>query len=756
MRNNVQASPDDIDVVEIAAAIKRNLVKLLLASLLVGLVTFVALTKMTPKYKSIAQLQFGGRAVVTQNAADPTGMRRSGDVLVKVDKQAVASQVAVIKSRDLALKLIDKLDLRKNREFNTALVGKGIVGSLLAAVGLGGSDANISEEDRILMQYDKALKVYQGKDSRVITIEFSSADPNLAAKAANTLAELYLAGRVKRTVKQSANTSSYLKPEIDKLRHQVQLAESAVEDFRGRHNLYAAGATSQRGTLNNEQLSELTRELTRAQTQKSEADARARTIRELMLRGAADASPDVMRSPLIQRLQDQRVRVERQISELSATLLPRHPRMRQLRADLAGLNRQLRNEVRKIVDGLAKEATVAGRRVAAIQASIDRLKQQVRNSGGNRAKLAELERDAKVKRQQLEVLQAQYQAAIARQRISTVPLEAELFSRARPSTIPALKRGPISALAMTGTFLLGLALVITRELLKGSRSGGGSTPNRGRRATDRHRAGDLEPGPALATVPASGSVHPAVTASQLAGGSARSDYIQDDMLPPVSSVERYAQLDSVMSLAKYLQEHAKGQNGYRTLIAPQRGGDVTSAEQAIELARMLGARGRQVILIDWSANERGLAHHMKLTSRPGMNDLLLGSAGFEDVIRKLDGSDVHFIASGSARKRGDNSIDENRLNLILDALDDAYDHIIVHGDHNGARELFETIQGRFDAGVSIVDPLAGVDALAQPPGTFLGFEVEDLNIIQLVSSAGAARVQHGSAPSTFAPSEARI
>ena len=97
-------------------------------------------------------------------------------------------------------------------------------------------------------------------------------------------------------------------------------------------------------------------------TARAEAEARAREAREIAARGAGETLPDVQKSQLVPRLVEQRVRVERQIAELSATLLPAHPRMKQLNADLAGLNRQIRTEVGKIVDGLEREAKVSAMR----------------------------------------------------------------------------------------------------------------------------------------------------------------------------------------------------------------------------------------------------------------------------------------------------------------------------------------------------------------------------------------------------------
>ncbi len=751
MRNNAQASADDIDIVEVFAAIKRNIIKLIAASLLVGAATFVVLTKMTPKYNAVAQLQFGGRAVVSQVGNSAARNVGANDVLLKVDKEAVASQVAVIKSRDLAIELIEDLNLKQNREFNSALGGGSLVAKVLHQMGLSGSDANITADDRVLAQYDKALKVYQGKDTRVISIEFTSSDPKLSARAANKLAQLYLAGRVTRTVRQSVNASSYLKPEIAKLQRQVQIAESVVEEYRGRHNLFEGGGASQRGTLNNEQLSELTRELTRAQTVRSEADARAKTIRELMLRGSADASPDVMRSPLMQRLQDQRVRVERQVSELSATLLPAHPRMKQLRADLRGLNRQLRAQVSKIVDSMSKEATVAARRVASIQRSVDDLKSQVRNSGGKRAKLAELKRDAKAKRQQLEQLLARYQNALARQQYSAVPLEAELFSKARASTIPSVKRGPLSALAMAATFLLGLALVVTKELLSGSRSGGGASAGYGRRASDRQMPAQPALGAApqtQATATGAGSAAPAAgSAAAVTGIAAAAAATQKNTTPDAALVEAAPHNDDIespvilsciASVANYMQGQKKDAQGYRVMAASATDGNASAAKQAIELATRLGAKGAQVILLDWCPNGSGLAYYLKQLSHPGLSELLQDTASFEQVIKRLSDSQVHFIASGADQPAGASNLDQERLNLILDALDEAYDYIVVYGDNSAARELFLATEGRFDAGITIVGDGKKTATAVDGPGVFLGFEVTDLDIIRCKSDAVSA------------------
>ena len=75
-------------------------------------------------------------------------------------------------------------------------------------------------------------------------------------------------------------------------------------------------------------------------------------------------------------------------------------------------------------------------------------------------------------------------------------------------------------------------------------------------------------------------------------------------------------------------------------------------------------------------------------------------------------------------------IEPDQLNLVLDALDEAYDHIIVAGGQEDARFLFEAIQGRFDAGVLVADGKKRISVLEDPAGTFLGFEVSDIDVIR--------------------------
>jgi tyrosine-protein kinase Etk/Wzc len=415
-----------------------------------------------------------------------------------------------------------------------------------------------------------------------------------------------------------------------------------------------------------------------------------------MLRGAGETLPDVQKSLLVPRLVEQRVRVERQIAELSATLLPAHPRMKQLNAELAGLNRQIRSEVEKVVDGLEREAKVAGLREDAIKGRIEEAKKRVVGAGPDDVKLRALESLAKSKRAEFERLQGQLESARTTSDAKAVPVEVQIVSRARPSSEKAWpKAGMITLLAMTATLLLGLAFVVTRELFAMARLG---------------LVGD-EP---------AGVQNSLVTA-------ARDAALQGSAQPPEN-------VRTVPALARRLVARAQGRAGYRSLVAGENAG-AEAGRIGIELARQLAGLGRQVILLDWSLDGVGLAAELGVSPRLGITDVLSGRASFEDVIARLAASDAHVIAAGSSAAGTAAAKDKDRVNMLLDALDDAYDHVVITGKWADVRDLFTTIEGRIDAGVVV----AGSED-ATLPGNFLGFTVADLEVFRY-EMAGQERVE---------------
>jgi uncharacterized protein involved in exopolysaccharide biosynthesis/Mrp family chromosome partitioning ATPase len=452
---------EDVDLRSLGRALWRAKGWIVSLALGAGVVTLIGLSAVRPLYTSESRIFIeNDSSPFTRTAAD-----LGRDQLQALDEQAVQSQVQVLTSRDLALAVAKTLDLANNPEFAKDS-GASLLGRLMGRFGLGrGSDK--SELEKAADPFEEHLRVYALNKSSVIAVDYVSGDPSLAAAAANGLAEAYIDWQRQAKLEQTKDATTWLSAQIEELRSKVSESEAAAEQFRSSNGLFEG---SNNITLNAQQLSELNSQVILAKAQKSEAEARARLIKKMLdEKSDIDATPEVLKSELIGRLIEQRVQVQRQLAELSATLMPSHPRIMQLNSELADVRSQIRQEGEKIVRGLENEAEVANARETSLRGSLNEVKSQASGQSDAEIKLRALEREAKANRDLLESYLARYRDASSRHDMGAVPANATIVSRAHASSQPSFpKRGPFAALAAVATALLALAFVLSRELIGGA------------------------------------------------------------------------------------------------------------------------------------------------------------------------------------------------------------------------------------------------------------------------------------------------
>ena len=376
----------------------------------------------------------------------------------------MTSQVQLVQSRDLAREIIKKNKLAERPEFDPVLQGISPLKSLLALVGIGRDPFSLTPEERVLEAYYERFTAYAVDKSRVIVVEFQSRDPELAARVANSIAEGYLVLQQDARQQQAKSASQWLSGEIESLRKKVAEAESRVEDFRSKSSLFVGTNNT---TLSNQQMGEINTQLNNARALKSDAESKARLIKEMLQSGKPIEASEVLNSELIRRLSEQRVTLRAQLAEQSSTLLDGHPRIKELKAQLADLDRQLREEAGKVSRSLENDARIAGGRVEGLSASLDQLKKQASSTNGQDVQLRALEREAKAQRDLLESYLAKYREANTRENIEAAPADGRIISRATVSNTPAYpKKLPIVLIATLATLLLTSGAIATGELLR--------------------------------------------------------------------------------------------------------------------------------------------------------------------------------------------------------------------------------------------------------------------------------------------------
>ena len=172
---------------------------------------------------------------------------------------------------------------------------------------------------------------------------------------------------------------------------------------------------------------------------------------------------ELLNSELILRLSEQRATLSAQLAGQSSTLLDGHPRIKELKARLADLDRQLREEASKVSRSLDNDARIAGGRADSFSASFEQLKKQASSTNGQDVQLRALERDAKAQRDLLESYLAKHREAATRENIDSDPSDGRIVS---PATVSNIRDYPKKLLIVWITTLATFLLIVTIELLR--------------------------------------------------------------------------------------------------------------------------------------------------------------------------------------------------------------------------------------------------------------------------------------------------
>ncbi|MEM8977216.1 MAG: hypothetical protein AAGD43_34630, partial [Pseudomonadota bacterium] len=205
----------------------------------------------------------------------------------------------------------------------------------------------------------------------------------------------------------------------------------------------------------------------------------------------------------------------------------------------------------------------------------------------------------------------------------------------------------------------------------------------------------------------------------------------------VDEYEEEADDMTIHGVAEHLLQRGDEVAGFRTIIIGETHG-IDASQEGMDLARLLSEAELQVVVIDCNTDSESFCDTIGLACRPGITELLAGTASFDDVITHIPNSKVHHISLGHGASDEDFYFDGDDLNAVLDALDDVYDQILVVGRYRTAQALFEAVEGRFDAGISVSDARVQRSIVEATDETFLGFEVTDIDIIRIERSEPTA------------------
>lgn len=664
---------------------------LMLSCLVIGTVLgFGLVTTTKPKYQAESRILIDNFST----PYDSANVAQSSSRDTRVDERNIASEVAVMQSENLGKRVVTALNLNERPEFDPMKTGLGMLKQVLIATGFSDDPRMMTVEQRAFNQFSGSLTVYPVPDSNVIGIKYTSGDRELTAAVANAVAETYVLNTRETRSGDTDRASQWLSSQIEGLRLKVSQSDAAVEKYRSDVGLIKG----QSATLNAQEISELNSQITLAEAANTEAKAKADEIRSMLeTRGNVEGSSEVLASPTIQRLQEQQASAERKYTELSATYLPNHPKMIAAQKEIVDVERRIRREALKVVDGLQGQAKIAAARAASLRKSLEGLKDREGGAAQDEVKLKELEREAKANRDQLEIMLARFADSNTRQNLALQPGFARIIQTASVPPSPFFpKVGPIMVLASLAGLGLGIGLAFLFEIMsQATRMNeallAGSEDNVRNRHPAREAMGQRFEIPQLDMT----GMEPAETPPVVAPVPFAPTNVVNVPTAPItlasipqarSGVEARALLAALASggsihgtigqLSLHLQS-MRSNGDFKACAVAGVGGGSEGAALALALARNFADSGLKTILVDLEAQRSLIPDLIELPHAPGLTELLTGTSDFSKAIQRDRTSPLQFIRHGGMEVAAEAQLPV-RMEAIIKTLSGIYDVVVLH------------------------------------------------------------------------------
>jgi capsular exopolysaccharide synthesis family protein len=599
---------------------------------------YAALSLVTPQYR--------GRAVLTIDAPNAQflavpSMTRDATLELPL----VETQAQMLRSPELASRVIDQLGLRKDEELNpsaavrSAQDAKGIravffrvagqghqlaaaVGGWLTStkrrLGLEAEDpkppfafeslAQSPNDDPVVRRFLDRQKVATIDKSNAFTVEYSSKNPYVAAEVANAMARAFIASEIEQKRLRAVEASASLTPWLADLKARVLRAEHAAAEFRA-----DAGLTKvNEATLPEHQLADVNKQLISARADRLQAEARLQQLKRSTV-DSTQASPDVLRSPLIQALRQQESEIMRRLAELSTVYGDKHPAVRNVRSELANVRKKINEEINRIGASLQDELATARGREELLDSNLQKLEQRTTKLNGAAVRLNELEREA-------DALRSVYKQILPR--VTEIQLQAQHETSnvrlAAASVVPTSpyfpKKRPAMMAVTLGSFLAALGIALVRERIF-----------RGFSFTDevQHATGL----PVIALLPTVSGRRLAAPEVVAAG---KADPFFREALRSVQT-----------ALLLTSQDTAK-----TVLVTSSVSGEGKSSLSAA-LATQMARAGRRCLLIDCDLRMPTAHKILGLRDDAGLLQYLAGQISRDELVQ-VHRTGLHFIASGAS------------------------------------------------------------------------------------------------------------
>jgi capsular exopolysaccharide synthesis family protein len=579
------------------------------------------------------------------------------------------AEIEVLKSRGLAAKVIEKLNLLSYAEFNPSLrvpeerlldflkylnpktwIPASWKQTVKEAIRGEVEIIEPTEEEMADRKMVTATNILLGKLnvsaiewSNVLTIQVNSLSPVLAARIANELPEAYMRDQLQSRFDATEKANAWLTEQLADLEIQVVESERAVEIYREEHNLTKSTTT----TIQSEQLSELNSQLIVVRADRAQAEARLAQLMRLVDAGGQgiEMAGDVLSSSQVQQLRRQEAEVLQRESELAVEYGPKHPLMLQVNAEIEDIQQRVENEIGKITLALENELELARTREQSLQSSLRAAEQLSGEQNREAVQLRALEREAAANRVLFETFLNRFKETSSTQGMETS--DARVISVAEVPSSPSYpNKNRLFMIFVVMGVVAGCGLVIVLHLLN----------------PGMHSPEQIEKDLGFHTIGVIPKLRPRIKPYEQIIKKSQSAYSE-----AINSLKISLRLSDPDALIKAIQI---------TSSVPGEGKSTLLLSLGVSMAK----EGKKVLIIDGDLRRPSLEKTLGVPEDgAGLTDFVLAPSDAPDeFIISHEDSGIDFMRTGDSKYANATDIfSSKRMRSIVNELKHRYDYVLI-------------------------------------------------------------------------------
>ena len=447
-----------IDLAHYWNVVRRQLKKIIALSIVMTLISILVVFSLTPKYSATSTLMIEANESKIVSIEEVYGL--SGG-----NSEYFLTQFEILKSRDMAKRVVEKLELVKLAEFNPYHPDN-TKGFSLKTFILGEADELPTDEDIINKTTDvfwKVISVDPVRKTQLVKISVLSESPEVAQKAANAIANAYIESQLEARVGLTQQASVWLTGRLGGLKESLGQSERELQDFREANDLVDVEGVS---TLVADELSQITGKLVDARSMRLEIESNYKQIKRLkeLTYETLTSLQFILADPLISRLTEAQSKTELKVAELSKRYGPRHPKMIAAQSDLDAVKESVLSQMKNLATSIENSFETAKAKEASLLKSLEITKSKMRNINRTEFALGELVRSVNGDRALYETFVKRIRETSATGDLQTA--NARIIDSAVIPELPVKpKKKLIVALVLVVSLMFGIALAFLLDAL---------------------------------------------------------------------------------------------------------------------------------------------------------------------------------------------------------------------------------------------------------------------------------------------------